>query len=784
MLKAHLRLQRGENIMGWNRKRTAHIVLILGSLSLLLLLTSRAGEAMGGDTVADRVLGQSVLTTSTPYFVDGRIFSATDVAIDRSVTPNRIYLADAELNRVLGWSDINRFAAKEAADLVLGQPTLFMGEAVFAARNCPAPPSATRFCRPNRVAVDPRGNVYVGDLFNFRVLEFDRPFTTDRVADRVFGQPDFTSRQYAGLEPASPSDTFQGIGIDAVGNVWMVDPTGARRVLELDDPLTHDTQPDRVIESETVAECLSRSPDERLCRPADVEISPLGDLYVQDFGINSARRLLIYRQPLTTDLIPDVLRFWGDLGGLAFDAAGNLLTTIGVWIQRYPAAFGPDTQPDLLAGPFRTDIAGRGDVDSAGNLYVTGRAWPESGNDRVLIFQPPYQREPFKIGRTTLVDQGLRRPTLVAVDRSSSPNHLYAADGDDRILGWRDAAGFDNGAPPDLVIDGNDPKWPGTCDYAGAAVNASRFCLIEPNLLGGLAVDSRGNLWLSDVFNNRILEFNRPFDTDGVADRVLGQGNSFTTRTCNKGGRSARSLCNPGALAFDRNDNLFVADQLNHRVLLFVQPLKDKVADRVFGQADFRKGQCNRGNAFQPRADTLCFGFEDGAINVYQYMASGLAVDPQGTLYVGDSFNSRVLIFQDAVRSDARPDAVLGQDGNFESRLAGTGAKRFGGVRFEDTPTTFGPSGLAIGPAGELYVADSPNDRLLVFADPLRNDVADRVFGHEDFAAGGSPSLQTLDHPPASATRLLRPTALAFDVHGNLYVADAFYNRVLAFDTP
>jgi len=767
--------------MAWSSKRVFH-ALIPASFGLLILASSGPVRAAGGDTVADRVLGQSALTTSTPYFVDGRIFSATDVAIDRSVTPNRIYLADAELNRVLGWSDVNRFAAREAADLVLGQPTPFMGETVFAARNCPAPPSATRFCRPNRVAVDHRGNLYVGDLFNFRVLELDRPFTTDRVADRVFGQRDFTSRQHVGPEPASPNDTFQGISIDGAGNVWMVDPTGARRVLELDDPLTHDNQPDRVIEPETVAECL-RSPVDRPCQPADVEISPLGDLYVQDFGINSGKRLLIYRQPLTTDLVLDVSRFWGDIVGLAFDAAGNLLATNGVWIQRYPAAFGPDTQPANLAGPFKADIAGRGDLDSAGNLYVAGRPWPESGNDRVLIFQPPYQREPFKIGRATLTDQGLRRPTLVAVDRSSSPNHLYAADADDRVLGWRDAAGFTSGAPPDLVIDGNDPKFPGTCNYAGAAVNASRFCLIDPGLLGGLAVDSRGNLWLSDVFNNRILEFDRPFETDGVADYVLGQGNSFRTRTCNKGSRSARTLCNPGALAFDRDDNLFVADQLNHRVLLFVQPLQDKVADRVFGQADFRQGKCNRGDESHPRADTLCFGFEDGAINVHLYMASGLAVDPQGTLYVGDSVNARVLIFKDAARSDALPDAVLGQDGSFQTRLAGTGAKRFGGVRGYDTPATFGPSGLAIGPEGELYVADSPNDRLLVFADPLHNDTAERVFGHEDFG-GGDPALPSRDNPPASARRLLRPTALAFDVHGNLYVADAFYNRVLAFDAP
>jgi sugar lactone lactonase YvrE len=758
--------------------KRASRTFILGAIYLIALLASSAAGAAGGDTVADRVLGQSALTTSTPYFVDGRVFSATDIAIDRSVTPNRLYLADADLNRVLGWSDINRFRAKAAADLVLGQPTLFTGETFYFARNCPASPSATRFCRPTRVAVDYRGNVYVTDLFNFRVLEFDSPFTTDRVADRVFGQPDFTSRGNAGVAFGDAS-LLQGLTVDGAGNVWMVDPTQSRRILEFDDPLTHDTQADRVIEPAAMTECVNRRPENQLCHPADVEVSSQGDLYVQD-----SAGLYVYRQPLATDLIPDFLLTWFEPVGLVFDPAGNLFFTSGFFLNRYPAPIGPDTQQALLGGPFRGEMAGRLDRDSAGNLYAAGHASSVTGNDRVLIFEPPFRREPSRIGRTLLTDQGLLHPTLVAVDRNSSPNHLYVIDLNDRVLGWRDAAGFASGAPADWILDGNDPKHPGTCNFIGATVNASRFCVIDPLLLGGLAVDSRGNLWLSDILNNRVLEFNRPFDTDGVADWVLGQGNSFKTRTCNKGGRSARSLCRPGALAFDRDDNLYVADMFNHRVLLFLNPLKDKVADKVFGQADFRQGQCNRGDALHPQANTLCFGYEDGSINVYQYGASGLAVDPQGDLYVADSFNARVLIFKDAARSDALPDAVLGQDGSFQTRLAGTGAKRFGGVQQDEYPTTFGPSGLAFSPEGELYVADAPNDRLLVFADPLREDTADRVFGQADFDAGGGPPPQSLDVPPASATRLLRPTALAFDVHGNLYVADPYYNRVLAFDQP
>jgi sugar lactone lactonase YvrE len=748
-------------------RKTAWAFLIALTLPLPI-------HAAAGDTAADAVLGQRRLSTSTPYFVDGRVFAATDVAVDRSAAPNRIYLADAELNRVLGWSDIGRFRAGLSADLVLGQPSLYTGANVYTQKSCPAPPSAASFCRPTRVAVDFRGNVYVADMFNFRVLEFDRPFATDRTADRVFGQPDFASRK-AAVDPShSAIDYFVGVGVDGAGNVWMVDPTGSRRVLELDDPITHDTRADRVIQPGTRTECFESDgrPRDRLCDPNDVEVSPQGDLFVQDFGPASlgGPHLFIFRQPLTTDLTPDAVLAGFGYTGVVFDPAGNLYTAGGFYIARTPAPIGAGSTGEVIAGPFSQEVfTGRPDIDSAGNLYSAGTPWPESGNDRVYVFDAPFRTDPFQVGRERLSDRGLDGPTVVAVDRSSLPNHLYVLDRTDRVLGWRDAAGFASGAPADLVLDGNDPAQPGyNCN---ALAGRQRFCASDYNVPGGMAVDSHGDLWLSDVDNHRVLEFDRPFETDGTADRVLGQGGSFATRLCNKGGLGARSLCYPGALAFDRDDNLYVADLLNNRVLLFRDPLNDGVADKVFGQPDFQHGGC--GNP--PGARTLCFGYEDGDINVHFYGASGLAVDPRGTLYVADSFDNRVLIFRDAAASDAVADAVLGQSGKLTTRLAGTSPRRFG---------DFGLGGLAVGPGGALYVADTTNDRLLVFEDPLRRDSADRVFGHPDFATGGSPLSLFDATPPATAKGLLRPHALAFDALGNLYVADTEYNRVLRFDRP
>ncbi len=368
--------------------------------------------------------------------------------------------------------------------------------------------------------------------------------------------------------------------------------------------------------------------------------------------------------------------------------------------------------------------------------------------------------------------RALNGPLAVAVDRSAVPNRLYVLDQTDRVLGWRDAAGFANGAPADLILDGNDPALAAyaACRYQDhPPVNAQRFCASDGGILGGMAVDSRGNLWLSDLNNHRVLEFDRPFDTDGTADRVLGQGGSFTTRLCNQGGLSGGSLCYPGALAFDRDDNLYVADSFNNRVLLFRELLRgNRVAGKVFGQPDFQHGGCGR-----PGARTLCLGYDEGDINVHFYAASGLAVDPRGNLYVSDSYNNRVLIFRDAAASDTEADAVLGQEGRFKTTLQGTGPRRFGG--FQGARHRTRRRALRGGHR------ERPAARLRRSAAPRHRRPRLRARG---LRPGGA-SLSTYDVLPLpTAKNLLRPRALAFDALGNLYVADTEYNRMLRFDRP
>ncbi len=60
---------------------------------------------------------------------------------------------------------------------------------------------------------------------------------------------------------------------------------------------------------------------------------------------------------------------------------------------------------------------------------------------------------------------------------------------------------------------------------------------------------------------------------DTIADRVFGQGGSFTTNACNNGGISASSLCNgDNQLTVDGSGNVYIADGVNNRVLEYDSP--------------------------------------------------------------------------------------------------------------------------------------------------------------------------------------------------------------------
>lgn len=195
-------------------------------------------------------------------------------------------------------------------------------------------------------------------------------------------------------------------------------------------------------------------------------------------------------------------------------------------------------------------------------------------------------------------------------------------------------------------------------------------------------------------------------------------------------------------------------------------------ASAVWGQVDMMSvnRQCNR-----PGSMTLC-----GPTQV--------APDRKGDLWVTDLVHNRVLMFPPGSAIAAK---VLGQYGSMTSRGCDQSPPR--GSAYPPAPNRYTlcqPAGLTVDGAGTLYVADSLNNRILVYFDAAHKPAdapADRVLGQRDFHATASNAVPrwgrgayTCPAPgPASPCSLNSPMELSFTVHGDLLVPDLDNHRVL-----
>ncbi len=242
-----------------------------------------------------------------------------------------------------------------------------------------------------------------------------------------------------------------------------------------------------------------------------------------------------------------------------------------------------------------------------------------------------------------------------------------------------------------------------------------------------MAFDSKGDLWIVDSSNNRVLEYAPPFSTGEAASQVIGQ----TSLTGSGDTSSSGSLFGPTGLAFDPSGDLWVVDTGNNRILEFKTPFSDgESASLVIGQPTF-------GGYIGTTSS--------GGLNSPSY----IAFDPSGNLWVTDQGNNRVLEFASPFSTGEKASVVIGH-ANFTS---------FAPSSTVTAKSMFEPVGIAFDSKGDLWVADSGDDRVLEYAAP--------------FSIGDSAAIAVIGQSSLTGTSTgLHAYAIAFDSGDDLWVSD------------
>lgn len=333
-------------------------------------------------------------------------------------------------------------------------------------------------------------------------------------------------------------------------------------------------------------------------------------------------------------------------------------------------------------------------IDNVSLRNVSEYFWENGQNASDLIGQANFFSGDANAGATTAEDS-FNAPGGIAIDHQN--NKLYVSDNkNNRVLRFA--------YPP----DSNRPAAEAVFGQADFTSNSSGNGANRMNAPQSLAVDDLGNLWVADSENNRILRFEDAANkTNGAnADGVLGQAD-FTATSSNN---TASAINKPAGIFVDKNNRLWVADAENHRVLRFddaANKANGADADGVLGQEDFISDESNT------------------SINRMS-LPLGVYLDVNGSLWVVELLNNRVLRFDDAANktNGADADGVLGQI-NFTNDSPST------------TASTFAfPSNVTGDARGNLYVLEVGNSRLMVFENAgsaSNGSAATNVLGQVDF---------------------------------------------------
>ena len=526
--------------------------------------------------------------------------------------------------------------------------------------------SAASFYRPTGLAVDASGNVYVADCYNYKI----RKISPLGVVTTLAGSGSAGSAD--GIGSAASFNCPYGVALDAQGNLYVGDQYNDKiRKISPSGAVTTfaGTSTGYVDGTANTAQFKS---------PTGIAVDASGNVYVADQDNNMIRK--ISPSGIVTSLAGN-----GSPFGLGRGSADGIGSAASFY---YP-----------------TGVT----VDISGNVYVAdmfnNKIRKVSATGTVTTFAGSNS---YGNADGTGSAASFYYPTGVGLDTAGN---IYVADMNNSII--RKVSNF--GVVTTLAGSGSA----GSADGTGS--------LASFNYPTGVAVDVSGNVYVADARNNKI----RKISTSGIVTTLAGSGSAGSA----DGTGSAASFNYPNGVTVDATGNVYVADMYNQKIRK-VSPL---------GVVTTLAGSGNFGNV-------------DGTGSAASfYYPSGVAVDVSGNVYVADWDNNEI--------------RKVSSSGVVSTLVAGvpTGAftkNHISIMGVNNNISLVGPFGVAVDLVGNVYVAEKANNHIRKVS-PY--GVVTNLAGSEQSGSADGTDITSSFNDPSG---------VAIDPIGNVYVADANNHKI------
>ncbi|HEY1794112.1 MAG TPA: hypothetical protein VGG34_14445, partial [Opitutaceae bacterium] len=536
--------------------------------------------------------------------------------------------------------------------------------------------AAAQFSEPIGICVDGSGNIFVADQTGDTIRIITQAGVVTTIAGEIISQGTAD-----GPGPQARFNAPTGICVDSSDNIYVVDQTNEeiRKVAYSNGSATVSTisgSPKTIGHSDGTGTAASYN------HPTGIAIDGSGNLYIDDTGNNTVRKLVISSGAVTT--VAGNQKFTGFVDGtgtaaefdspqgIATDSSGNMY--IADEANTEIRKLTPGGTSSTIAG-----ISGGGDADGAGHAA------------------------------------GFNEPIGAAVDASGN---IYIADTANDTIRKITPGGS-------VTTIAGTPGNGGDNDGSGSA---AQFYFPE-----GVAVDGSGNLFVTDTGNNTV----RKVTPGGAVTTIAGQAGVVGSTN---GSGSAATFDGPLGIAVDGSDNLYVSDAKSD-VIRMITP--SGTVSTLAGTAGAPGS--NDGTGTSAKFNTPAGLAVDGSGNVYVadatnaeirkvtpggvvttiagsaqlagstdgtgsnarfYYPAGIAIDGHGNLYVADLTNDEIRMVTSAgvVTTLGGTAPPFRAPNSPPAPLAGHADGRGAAAEFSV------PEGIAADAAGDVFVADTGNN--------------------------------------------------------------------------